>query len=114
MTKLFFKLVVPSIFVNVIGFFIVVTNMVFAGHMNDPTKLAAVGLSQGVNNIMVEFFLIGINSAQETLTSQAFGHGNLHLCGVYLNRGFLIFIVFFILLAITPVCFAEPILVAIG
>lgn len=58
--------------------------------------------------------MIGLNAAQETLTSQAFGAGNLQLCGLYLNRGRFILTAFFIPLATIVMLFAENILNAIG
>ena len=56
---------------------------------------------------------MGMNGALETLVSQAFGYGNITLCGVYLNRarvvGTLIFIPCVVLLI-----FAESILLKLG
>ena len=114
MVGVFFKLAVPSIITNFMGQLTMFINTGFAGRMNDPTKLAAVGLGSVCTTIMIAGFLIGVNSAQETLTSQAFGAGNIHLCGVYLNRGRYIIIFFFLILAIIPACFAEDILIALG
>ena len=96
----FLKLVVPAILTNVVGHSSIVTNSVFAGRLNDPIKLAAVGLSNVCCNILVCSIMIGLNSAQETLTSQAYGAGNSHLCGVYLNRGRFILCVVFVPLAV--------------
>ena len=89
-------------------------NAVFAGRMNDPVLLATMGLSNVIFFMMVLSLMIGINSAQETLTSQAFGFGNKSLCGVYLNRGRLILTLFFIPLAVVPMAFGENILLALG
>ena len=72
------------------------------------------GLASVTNGMMVISLLIGLNAAQETLTSQAFGANNLRLCGIYLNRGTLILTVFFALLALVPSLFVEQIFVAIG
>ena len=65
----FLKIAIPAIFTNIIGFATVVTNGVFAGRMNDPVKLATVGLSSVCVNIMILSLMIGLNAAQETLTS---------------------------------------------
>ena len=51
--------------------------------------------------------MLGLSCAQETLTSQAYGAKNLYLCGVYLNRGVVILITFYILLAVIPCVFGE-------
>lgn len=86
----------------------------FAGTLKDPMNLAAVGLASTFCAIMILSSIIGLNSAQETLTSQAFGAGNLRLCGLYLNRGHCIIIVFFIPVAIVTSCYGESIFLAIG
>ena len=45
MTKLFCKLAVPAILTNIMCLGTVVANAIFAGRMNDPAKLASVGLA---------------------------------------------------------------------
>ena len=114
MVGVFCKLAVPSIMTNFMGQLTLFINTGIAGRMNEPTKLAAVGLGSVITTIMISGFLIGLNTAQETLTSQAFGAGNIHLCGVYLNRGRYILILFFLLLATIPAFFSEDILLALG
>ena len=96
------------------SFAVVVTNAIFAGHMKDPAILAAVGLCGVCCNMMVLSIMIGLNGAQETLTSQAFGAQNYHLCGLYLNRGRLILTVFFIPCALVTMIFGEVIFRAMG
>ena len=54
-----------------------------------------------------------MNGAAETLVSQAYGNGQLKLCGVHFNRGRLILTAFFIPLA-TLLMFSEHILIFIG
>ena len=114
MAGVFCRLTLPAIVTNLLGFITVITSTVIAGHLKDPVKIAAVGLANVVFSVMILSLLVGLNCAQETLTSQAFGAGNLRLCGVYLNRGCFILIVFFVVFAIMPAFFAEKILVAIG
>jgi Na+-driven multidrug efflux pump len=58
--------------------------------------------------------MIGANGAQETLSSQAFGMGDLKLCGQYLNRGRAVITVIFIPSALFLAFFAETILLKIG
>lgn len=77
MIACFLRIAVPSVFTNLLGFLTIVTNNVYAGRMNDPVKLAVVGLTGVCCNLMVLSILIGLNSAQETLTSQAYGAKNL-------------------------------------
>ena len=104
---IFLKLALPAMFTNIMGFATVVVNGVFAGRMIDPVNLAVVGLTSACGNVMGISLVIGLNSAQETLTSQAYGAQNLYLCGVYLNRGFFILTALFIPFAIIPCMFTE-------
>ena len=60
---LFLKLAVPSILTNLLGFATVVTTGVFAGRMNDPVKLAVVGLAGVCCAVMVLSLMIGLNAA---------------------------------------------------
>ena len=110
----FAKLVVPAILTNVMFFVCQIAMLIFAGTLEDPVYVAVVGLTGTTCAIMVLSLLIGLNSAQETLTSQAFGAKNLRLCGLYLNRGTLILVAFFIPLALIPFIFGETIFMAIG
>ena len=111
---LFLRLAVPAILTNVMGYGTIVINGVFAGRMNDPEKLAVIGLTSVFCNVLGIALVTGINSAQETLTSQAYGAQNLYLCGVYLNRGFFILLAFYIPISIIPYFYAEQLLIAIG
>ena len=114
MLSIFMKIALPSVFTNILGFATVVCNTIFAGTLEDPINLAVVGLAGTCAAVLVLSIMIGLNSAQETLTSQAFGAGNLRLCGIYLNRGHFILTAFFIPLAVLPCFFAERIFLAIG
>jgi len=103
----FLKIACPAVLTNSLGYLANVTNAVFAGNMADPINLAVVGLAGSSETVIFHSLLMGLNAAQETLTSQAFGAGNLRLCGIYLNRGHFILIAFFIPLAVVPSIFAE-------
>ena len=81
--------------------------------MKDETKLAGVGLAVTISCILCLTVLEGMNGAVETLVSQAYGNGQLGLCGVHLNRGRLILTTMFIPLAII-LTFSEQILVTVG
>ena len=54
-----------------------------------------------------------MNGALETLVAQAYGAGQLQLCGVYLNRARVINTVIFVPLLII-LLFTKPILMALG
>jgi len=111
--KYFAKLAMPIVISNFSGLLMLAINSVFAGR-NDPTALAAVGLGNVCSFIFVISIVTGLNSGQETLTSQAFGSGNLPLCGLYLNRGALIILVFFVPIALVPGIFAERIFLSLS
>ena len=53
----FIKLAIPAIFTNLAAFATVVTNGVFAGRLNDPSKLAVVVLTSVCCNIMIQSLL---------------------------------------------------------
>lgn len=111
---LFIKLATPAALTNLLTYGTLTINTAIAGRMDDPTKLAGVGLANMCQVIMILSLLTGLNAAQETLTSQAFGQQNSKLCGIYLNRGRLILVCFFIPLALMPAIFAENIFLALG
>ena len=85
-------------------------NIVIAGNMDDSEILAAVGVGATLTNLIVLSFLLGLNGAQENLTSQAFGNGQLELCGVYLNRGRAILIAFALPIVLLVIFFGEDLL----
>ena len=69
MTKLFSRIAVPSVFTNIMGFLNVVINTVIIGRMDDSGKMAAYGLANVSHTILILGVMIGLNAAQETLTS---------------------------------------------
>ena len=60
-------------------------NLIFIGHLNDPVKVAAVGMGNIIINLVAVGPFTGLNSSLETLVSQAYGAKNMRLCGVYLQ-----------------------------
>ncbi len=71
-------------------------NLIFIGHLNDPVKLAAVGVGTMIINMAGVAPQLGLNSGLETLVSQARGSNNLTLCGLYLQRGRAILMIAFL------------------
>ena len=53
MVSIFLEISIPAIFTNVIAYCTIINNGVFAGHMNDPVKLAVIGLTNTITNVMV-------------------------------------------------------------
>jgi Na+-driven multidrug efflux pump len=70
------RLGIPSAFCATILYSQEIINLYFAGHMNDETKLAAIGLGNMIQNCLIISLMVSLNSAVETLVSQASGGGN--------------------------------------
>jgi MATE family multidrug resistance protein len=47
-------------------------------------------------NVTCLLIIYGLNSAIATLVAQAYGAGNLRKCGIYLNKGRIAVVIFFI------------------
>ena len=77
MLKSFLKLAVPAILQNALNFLMIITNAAFAGRLDDPAMLAAVGIGNVLCMIFLIIMYMGLDSAQDTLTSWAYGSGNL-------------------------------------
>ena len=99
---------------NVLGFLSNAVIVIYAGRTDDSMNVAVMGLAGSCCSLLISSLVCGLNSAQETLTSQAFGSQNYRLCGIYLNRGTVLLTAFYILLALVPSLFAEQLFVAIG
>ena len=110
----FIKLVVPAILTNLFMLMSGVIIVYFAGQLDDSIYISVVGFTFSFRSLMVYSLVVGLNAAQETLTSQAFGAGNTRLCGIYLNRGMFIQWTCLIPLAMIALVFGEMIFVAIG
>ena len=108
------KMAIPSILYNLSFQIPFVANVLIGGRMNDPAKLAAIGIGGTTCAIVLISVLSGLNGAQATLASQAFGSNKLKLCGVYLNRGRFIQLAFSVPLCSLTFIYAEKLLLLIG
>ncbi len=61
-------------------------NLIYAGHLDLPNALPAVGLSQTFNYMVMVSFLLGITASLDTLITQEFGARNYESCAVYFNK----------------------------
>ncbi|KAJ4705977.1 Protein DETOXIFICATION [Melia azedarach] len=85
---------------------------IFVGHIGD-IELSSVTISLSVIGTFSFGFLLGMGSALETLCGQAFGAGQVHMLGVYMQRSWIILWVSCIFLL--PVyLFATPLLKLLG
>jgi len=96
MSKNLFKVAVPIIIGQIFSLFIEMLNLVFAGHLGDPIFVAAAGLGNMYANVTCLLVIYGLNSAIATLCSQAYGSGNMRKCGIYLNKGRIACLIFFV------------------
>ena len=83
----FLQVVVPSCLS--IGMFFIQqsVNIYVAGHLNDASVLAAIGMGNLIQNCLFTAPIVGVNSAFETLACKTAGAENYELIGIYLNRG---------------------------
>jgi Na+-driven multidrug efflux pump len=66
------------------NFFQVTAALLLISQTGDVKSLSIVGLGDMFIKIFGVGTFFGLNSSVETLVSQAYGAGNLHMCGVYL------------------------------
>ena len=83
----FTKLAIPQALTNLTLLVGGMTVLIFASRIDSTFAIAAIGLANTFSGIMIQSLMLGINCAQETLTSQAFGAGNLRLCGLRSSPG---------------------------
>ena len=75
--------------------------MIFIGSLGDVAKLSGIGIGNMVMNLLPYALMIGVNTALETLVSQAYGRRNLPDCGLYLHRAIFLIICLFVPIAIS-------------
>jgi len=88
-------------------------NVIFIGNLSDPAKLAGIGLGNMVLNLVPYALLIGVNTALETLVSQAYGRQDLRECGLYLHRAVFTICCIFVPVAIS-MFYASDVLISLG
>ncbi|KAK4269723.1 hypothetical protein QN277_022842 [Acacia crassicarpa] len=106
------KIAAPIAVNNLCLFSINSVTSIFAGHIGN-LELSAVAVSLSVIATFAFGFMFGMGSALETLCGQAFGAGQVHMLGVYMQRSFVILFTSCIILS--PIyIFASPILKLVG
>ncbi|KAA8519022.1 hypothetical protein F0562_016204 [Nyssa sinensis] len=88
-SKKIWRVAFPGILARVTAFGIIVVTQSFIGHIGD-TDLAAYALVSTLTVRFVNGILIGMSSATETLCGQAFGAGQYHMMGIYLQRSWIV------------------------
>ncbi|XP_021752428.1 protein DETOXIFICATION 35-like [Chenopodium quinoa] len=85
---------------------------IFVGHLGE-LELSAISISMSVINTFAFGFMLGMGSALETLCGQAFGAGQVHMLGVYMQRSWIILLLSSLVLLPIYV-FAAPVLKFLG
>ena len=73
-----------------------VVNTLFCGSLNDEVKLAGAGIAMLTHTAFLYTLSMAVARPLDMYTTQAFGAGDLRLCGIYLNRSYAILTVIFI------------------
>ncbi|KAK6944521.1 Multi antimicrobial extrusion protein [Dillenia turbinata] len=79
----------PGILYRITSFGLIVVTQAFIGYVGE-VQLAAFALVQTIGLRFVNGILLGMSSATETLCGQAFGAGQYHMLGIYLQRSWVV------------------------
>ncbi|KAL2920735.1 Protein DETOXIFICATION 35 [Bienertia sinuspersici] len=106
------KIAAPLVFTIICQFASNSFTNIFVGHIGE-LELSAVSISLSVIGIFSFGFMLGMGSALETLCGQAFGAGQVHMLGIYMQRSWIILLLS--CLVLLPVyIFTTPILKLLG
>lgn len=83
------RVALPGVISRVCAFGTIVVTQSFMGHISDM-DLAGYALVQTLSVRFVNGILLGMSSATETLCGQAFGAGQHHMMGIYLQRSWIV------------------------
>lgn len=88
-SKKIWRVAAPGILARVSQFGLMVVTQSFIGHISE-LDLAAYALVQTLTVRFANGILLGMSSATETLCGQAFGAGQHHMMGIYLQRSWIV------------------------
>ncbi|CAL5005696.1 unnamed protein product [Urochloa decumbens] len=111
-SKKLWRIVGPAIFQRIALYGVNVVSQAFIGHLGD-LELAAFSIAATVVAGFNFGFLLGMASALETLCGQAYGAKKYHMLGVYLQRSWIVLLLFAVLLTPTYILM-EDLLLLIG
>ena len=77
--------------------------------MGDADKIAGIGISTATLSLFIYGLGVGLNKAMDILCTQAYGRGDLELCGHYLNRIRFISLLFLVPIGLVLFIFAEKV-----
>ncbi|XP_071720015.1 protein DETOXIFICATION 24-like [Rutidosis leptorrhynchoides] len=99
-SKKIWRVALPGVISRVCAFGCIVVTQSFVGHISEM-DLAGYALVQTLSVRFANGILLGMSSATETLCGQAFGAGQHHMMGIYLQRSWIVdFITLTVLLPI--------------
>lgn len=102
----------PAIFTAICQYSLGAITQTFTGHLG-TIELAAVAIENSVIAGLAFGTMLGMGSALETLCGQAFGAGQIHMLGIYMQRSWIILSVTALFLSLVYI-FAPPILKLFG
>ncbi|KAL8268492.1 hypothetical protein R6Q59_002290 [Mikania micrantha] len=88
-SKKIWRVALPGVISRVGAFGTIVVTQSFVGHISG-VDLAGYALVQTLSVRFVNGILLGMSSATETLCGQAFGAGQHHMMGIYLQRSWIV------------------------
>ncbi|KAI7749936.1 hypothetical protein M8C21_024886 [Ambrosia artemisiifolia] len=88
-SKKIWRVALPGVISRVSAFGTIVVTQSFIGHISD-IDLAGYALVQTLSVRFINGILLGMSSATETLCGQAFGAGQHHMMGIYLQRSWIV------------------------
>ncbi|KAI3719372.1 hypothetical protein L6452_20269 [Arctium lappa] len=88
-SKKIWRVALPGVISRVCAFGTIVVTQSFIGHISD-IDLAGYALVQTLSVRFINGILLGMSSATETLCGQAFGAGQNHMMGIYLQRSWIV------------------------
>lgn len=80
------KIAIPAMVSAMLGQITYIINVIYAGEIADSNLMAGLGLGHCITQALGITIYLGFNSRLATIISQAYGVGNLQLCGQYVNE----------------------------
>ncbi|XP_043697959.1 protein DETOXIFICATION 40-like isoform X2 [Telopea speciosissima] len=110
--KLLFHLAAPAVLVYMINYLMSMSTQIFSGHLGN-LELAAASLGNNGIQVLSYGVMLGMGSAVETLSGQAYGAGKYEMLGIYLQRATIILMAAGIPLTFIYI-YSKPILIFLG
>lgn len=115
MLPLIFSMALPAVAAQLVNLLYSIVDRVYIGHMPDggTDALAGIGITSSIIVLIAAFAQI-VGSGGAPLAAMALGSGDREKAGKILGNGFVLLIIFSVVLCIPVYVFMKPILLAIG